>query len=69
MTSLPDGTLTFSVSLTNVAGNVGSVKTATSVLNRNVPNGYTVTPDQNPINLDEVTTVGFTIANGAAGDT
>ena len=44
LSGLLDGKLTYSVTLTDDAGNVGSTVTATAMLDRIAPTGYTVTP-------------------------
>ena len=57
---LPEGTLTFTVTLTDAAGNVGSEATATATLDRTAPS-FTVTPTADETNAG---TIGFTIAGG-----
>ena len=69
VSSLPDGTLTFSVTLTDVAGNVGSPATATAVLNTAVPAGYSVAADQALLGPINDTAAGFTISGGLSGET
>jgi hypothetical protein len=70
VTSLPEGNITFRINLIDAAGNAGSLVSATSVLNRGVPSGYTVTLDHNGLfNITTSTAAGFTINNGATGDT
>ncbi len=46
VSTLSAGTITYSVTLTNTAGNTGKAETATAVLDTAVPSGFTVTPDQ-----------------------
>ena len=46
VSSLADGTLTFSVTLTDAAGNVGTAATATATLDKTAPSGYTISADQ-----------------------
>jgi len=42
VSSLPDGTLTFSVTLTDAAGNIGPTVSATAELDRQAPSGYSI---------------------------
>ncbi|MGO9113601.1 MAG: beta strand repeat-containing protein, partial [Thermoguttaceae bacterium] len=69
VSSLSDGTLTFSVTLTDEADNVGAAATATATLNTTAPTGYTVTADRALINASQATTTGFMIANTTTGTT
>ena len=46
VSSLSNGTLTFSVTLTDAAGNTGAAATATATLDTAVPSGYTIAADQ-----------------------
>ena len=69
VSSLPDGTLTFSVTLTNAAGNAGAAATATATLDQTVPAGYTVTADQSTLDATTATSAGFTFANAEVGTT
>ena len=50
---LADGTLTFSLTLTDAAGNTGTTATATATLNTQVPSGYTIAADRTPINAGQ----------------
>ena len=66
---LPDGTLTFSVTLTDAAGNVGAAATATATLDQTAPSGYSITADQNTFNATTATSAGFTFASAEVGTT
>jgi len=68
VTSLQDGTLTYSVTLTH-AGNTSPARTATSVLDRVAPSGYTATVDQSTYNIAASKSAGFTITNAEVGTT
>ena len=69
VSSLPDGTLTFSVTLTDAAGNVGAAATATATLDRTAPSGYTIAADQQTFNATSAASAGFTFANAEIGTT
>ena len=69
VTSLPDGTLTLSVTLTDAANNTGSPATATVAKDANVPSGYSVSIDQAAINNANKTALSFTFAGAEAGTT
>ena len=69
VSSLPDGTLTFSVTLTDPAGNTGAAATATATLDQAAPSGYTITSDASTYNATTATSAGFTFANAEVGDT
>ena len=71
VSSLPEGTLTYSVYLTDAAGNAGTPVTATATLDKTPPSGYTVAADQNPINAATATAASFTFDNAeiSAGTT
>ena len=43
VSGLPEGTLTYSVTLTDPAGNAGTAVTATATLDKTAPTGYTIT--------------------------
>jgi cyclophilin family peptidyl-prolyl cis-trans isomerase len=62
VSSLPDGILTYSVVLTDTAGNVGEAVTTTATLDRTAPSGYTIVPDDALIDAAEASSVGFTFA-------
>ena len=67
--SLPDGTLTFTVWLTNVEGNTGPAANATAILDTDAPSGYTITADVDPINAANAANTGFTITDAEIGTT
>ena len=69
VSSLPDGTLTFSVTLTNAAGIAGAAATATATLDQTVPAAFTVTADQTALDATTATSAGFTLANAEVGTT
>ena len=69
VSSLPGGTLTYSVTLTNTVGNTGTAATATAVFDKTAPSGFTITPDQSLITASQESSTGFTIAGGEIGDT
>ena len=55
LTGLPDGIVTYSVTLTDPAsGNVGAAATATTTLATSAPTGFTVTPDESVYNSTDV---------------
>ena len=60
---MPDGTLTYSVALTDAAGNTGAYVAATATLDKTAPAGYTITADQNSINASQDTAASFTFNN------
>ena len=66
---MPDGTLTFSVTLTNAAGNTGAAARATATLEQTPPSGYTVDADQSTYNATTAASAGFTFANAEVGAT
>ncbi len=68
VSSLPDGTVTYSVRLINAIGNAGPAATNTSILDTTAPTGFSITPDQSTINALGVHSSGFTITGAAAGD-
>ena len=63
ISSLPDGTLTFSVTLTDPAGNTGTAATATATLDQTAPSGYTITSDASTYNATTATSAGFSFAS------
>ena len=69
ISSLPDGTLTFSVTLTDPAGNTGTAATATATLDQTAPSGYTISSDASTYNATTATSAGFTFADAEVGDT
>ena len=66
VSSLPDGTLTYSVTLTDAAGNAGIATTAAATLD-NVPAGYTITANKSTVNAAEASSTGFTFAGAEVG--
>ncbi len=69
VSSLPNGTLTYSATLTDSAGNTGTAATATATLDTAVPSGYTITADRATINASQETSTGFTFASATTGTT
>ena len=69
VSSLPDGTLTYSVTLTDAAGNVGSPVTATATLDTVAPTGYSITADQSLVTASNASAASFTFAGAELGDT
>jgi hypothetical protein len=69
VSALPDGTLTYAVSLTSPDYNTGAVVTATALLEQHAPTGFTVTPDLSTINAVSVSSSGFTLSGAKVGDT
>jgi cyclophilin family peptidyl-prolyl cis-trans isomerase len=64
VSSLSDGLLTLSVTLTDAAGNAGAAVVASTTLDRTAPTGYTVTTPSVAMND---TTIGFTIDGAEVG--
>ncbi len=64
VSSLPDGTLTYDVYLTDAAGNAGVHVQTTAVLDRVAPAAFTVTPTDSLIGSSKATSTGFTISGG-----
>ena len=62
VSTLPDGTLTLSVKLTDPAGNQGAAATATVAKDATPPSGYTVSINQAVINAANAAALGFTFA-------
>ena len=69
VTPLSDGTVTYSVRLTDAYGNTGTAANATATLNRVGPSGYTITADYAYINAANAANTGFTFANATANTT
>ena len=67
LTSLEDGTITLSVTLTDAAGNTGTAATDTEVKDATAPSGYAVAIDQSPIYSGNQTAVSFTFAGAEVG--
>ena len=59
VSSLPDGTLTFSVTLTDGAGN-STTATTTATLDKTAPSGYSITANDAHVNATNAATTGFT---------
>jgi large repetitive protein len=66
LTGLVDGALTFSVTLTDPAGNAGTAVTTSGTFDGTKPTGYTVTPAKAATNES---TIGFTINDAEIGAT
>jgi hypothetical protein len=69
VTSLPDGALTYSVTLTDAAGNTGTAATAVATMDATAPRGYVITPNDLVINAAEAASTGFTFAGAEVGAT
>ncbi|WP_282080668.1 Ig-like domain-containing protein [Aquimarina algiphila] len=69
LSSLADGTITLSVTLTDVSGNTGSAATDTETKDTQAPTGYTVAIDQNPINFGNTNAVSYTFSSAEVGAT
>ena len=69
VSSLHDGTLTFTVTLTDAAGNVGAPAAATATLDRIAPIGYLIAADQPAYDATTATSAGFTFTNAEVGAT
>ncbi len=60
VSSLTDGTLTYSVTLTDTSGNASAAATATATLDKTAPTGYSITADDSVINAADSVNTGFT---------
>ncbi len=69
VSSLSGGTLIYTVTLTDPAGNAGSAVTATAAFDKTAPSGYTITADQSTINASDDTAASFTFAGAETGAT
>ena len=69
VTPLGNGTITFSVTLTDVAGDVLSAVTATATLEAQKVPAFTVTPDASTYTAATAATAGFTMSPAQVGDT
>ena len=69
VSSLPGGTLTYSVTLSKADGNTGLAVTATAVFDKTAPSGFSVTPDQSLITGTAESSTGFTLSGGEIGAT
>ena len=68
LTGLHDGTLTYSVSLTE-NGHTGAAVVSTATLDTTAPSGFTPTPDQSTINGVAVNSTGFRLTGAETGTT
>ncbi len=66
---LADGTLNLSVTLTDVAGNIGSVATDSATKEATPPTGYSISFDQDSVIASNATNVSFTFASAEVGAT
>lgn len=69
LSTLADGTLTLSVTLTDAAGNAGSATTDTVAKDSLPPSGYSVAFTTDPVNSANVTTAAFTLSSAEVGST
>ncbi|WP_034247390.1 T9SS C-terminal target domain-containing protein, partial [Aquimarina atlantica] len=69
LSGLGDGTITLSVTLTDVNGNIGSAATDTETKDTIAPTGYSVTIDQSPINAGNDNAVSYTFSSAEVGAT
>lgn len=69
VSSLPDGELTFSVTLTDIGNKTGDAVTANAILDTVAPTGYYLTPDDATVDSDSATDTGFYIYNALPGAT
>ncbi|CAL2076330.1 T9SS type A sorting domain-containing protein [Tenacibaculum sp. 190524A02b] len=69
ISGLADGTITLSVTLTDVNGNTGAAATDTKTKETVAPTGYSVTIDQSPINAANDDAVSFSFASAEVGAT
>ncbi|WP_366585238.1 Calx-beta domain-containing protein [Muricauda sp. ANG21] len=67
LSSLPDGIITLTVTVTNALGNEGPPTSDMAVKNTVVPSGYTVEINQDPIDDGNQTAVSFTFTNAVVG--
>ncbi|MBY6162555.1 hypothetical protein KUV73_16845 [Mameliella alba] len=69
LSSLPDGTLTLTVTLTDAATNTGADATDTTTKDATAPTGFSAAFDQDPVNIANQTAVSFTFAGAEVGAT
>jgi hypothetical protein len=69
VSSLSDGTLTYSVTLTDAAGNVGSAVTTTAVLDKAAPTRFLITVSPTTIDLNTATAISITFSGAEIGTT
>lgn len=67
ISTLPDGELTFSVTLTDATGNEGVAATATTTLDQTAPAGYTFILDDESLDENDASSTFFQINNGEVG--
>ena len=67
LSSLSDGDLTLTVSLTDPAGNVGDDQTNTALKDTAAPTGYSVAFDDDLINNTEATSISFSFSDAEVG--
>ena len=67
LSSLPDGQIRLSFSITNIFGNTGGDAIDFSFKNITVPSGYSVSIDQNLIDSDNEDNVSFTFTDAISG--
>ena len=69
LTGLTDGTITLSVTLTDVNGNAGSAATDTETKDTEAPTGYTVSFNQSTLNAGNVSMASITFTGAEIGAT
>lgn len=69
LSSLADGVLTFSVTLTDAAGNIGTAVTATATLDKTAPSGFSIVANESKISATEAKSTGFTFVGAEIGAT
>gem|GEM_PF-1846167 len=67
VSGLDDGTLHLSVTLTDVAGNIGVAATDSATKEATPPTGYSISFDQDSVIASNVTNVSFTFASAEVG--
>uniref|UniRef100_UPI001BFC5EBE MBG domain-containing protein n=1 Tax=Echinicola shivajiensis TaxID=1035916 RepID=UPI001BFC5EBE len=67
LNGLGDGTITLSVTLTDISGNTGSASSNTETKDATGPSGYSVQIDQSPISSSNQTVTSFTFAGAEVG--
>ena len=69
VSSLADGTLTFSVTLTDSLGNVKAADTAEATLDQTPPSDFTVDPESDLLDENDSSATFFQISGGETGAT
>ncbi len=69
VSTLPNGTLTFSVTLTFDADDTGAAATATAILDAVAPSGYSISPEFSTISAGQASSTGFLFADATVGTT